>query len=108
MMQMASVTQIETLVCPGVYEETHQWTGVPLTAILSGVSVNPGATQVTIAGNGYTTNLSLQDVQSGGAFLAYMADGSLLTQDGGYPLRLVLPNVVGTNWVRWVDHLELG
>lgn len=107
LLQLPSKAELVTLICPGAFEETKEWTGVPLSAILAQASVKPTATQVSIYAGNYVTTLPLQETASQDIILAYEADGEKLTQDGGYPLRLVLPNMAGNYWVRWVDHLAL-
>jgi len=107
--QFASVTQSVILSCPGVFEETSEWTGVPVITILSAAGVKPEAMQVTIDSGNHPVTFSIQDqaITSGDIFLAFNVDGKLLPPDRGYPLRLVVPNMDGIYWVRGVNHIKV-
>ena len=104
-----STTQTGRIICPGEEDETNQWTGVPLSAILNAAGVLPGATEVVITGlDGYYTQLPLATVMDSSAFLAYQIDGQNLTWERGYPLRLILSNsFVGANMPRWISSIEV-
>jgi sulfoxide reductase catalytic subunit YedY len=51
--------------------------------------------------------LPLEDVQKDGVFLAYKVDGQVLPLEHGYPLRLVAEGQYGSNWVKWLTHIEV-
>jgi DMSO/TMAO reductase YedYZ molybdopterin-dependent catalytic subunit len=109
-LQFQSVTKTVTLTCPGVFEETSEWTGVPLRAILTVAGAKPEATQVTVMdSSGYGAPFSTQEqgITSGDIFLAYKYNGQGLPADRGYPLRLVVPGSDGTSWVKGVTHIRL-
>jgi DMSO/TMAO reductase YedYZ molybdopterin-dependent catalytic subunit len=48
---------------------------------------------------------SLQDIERRGIFLAYKVDGQMLPPETGFPLRLVVPDSIGSYWVKWVEHI---
>jgi sulfane dehydrogenase subunit SoxC len=103
-----AVTEMEPLVCPGFFEEDKEWTGVPVSTLLTEAGIKPEASQVTfIASDGYQVTLSLSDVQQNGDFLAYKADGQVLNYTDGYPLRLVAKSMDGNKWVRWLYHIKV-
>ena len=107
-LQYATVSEKVLLVCPGAFEETREWTGVPLKVLLAEVSPKPGATRIIFyAMDAYSQELSLADVQRDGVFLAYKVEGKTLPRDDGYPLRLVLKGVDGNFWVRWIIRIEV-
>jgi DMSO/TMAO reductase YedYZ molybdopterin-dependent catalytic subunit len=86
-----TVTEKLELVCLGVEDQTEEWTGVPVSALLAEADLMPGPSEVVFTGvDGYSIELPLDSVQQSEAFLAYLVDGQTLTQWRGYPLRLVL------------------
>lgn len=92
-----SVTQEAELVCPGVFEYSANWTGVPVTTLLAEAGIEPQASQVVFhSWDGYKSVLPLKEVQQEGVFIAYLINGQALKRDDGYPLRLVLKGRVAT------------
>lgn len=103
-----SVTESLLLVCPGLFETNQEWTGVPLAIILKEASLKPEAREIMfVASDGYKAYLSLPKAQEDGTFLAYKVDGKILSKDDGYPIRLVVKDLYGSNWVRWLEHIEV-
>ena len=39
--------------------------------------------------------------------LAYEVNGSVLPDDQGFPVRLVVPDRLGYKWIKWVTGIEL-
>jgi DMSO/TMAO reductase YedYZ molybdopterin-dependent catalytic subunit len=107
-MSYPSVTQNVEIVCPGTFEEWHEWTGIPLSAIFKDSGLAPGAAQVGFTGvDGYLTEVPLETLLQNNAFLAYKMDGAVLPTDRGYPFRLVVPGTIGGEWMRWVTKMEV-
>ena len=107
-MQYPTVTEVVLLICPGVFADNAQWTGVPVATILAEAGIKPQASQVTFyAADQYQVTLSLDEAQRDGVFLAHTVDGQILPKEHGYPLRLVVKGEYGSNWVKWVDHIEI-
>ncbi len=109
-LQFPSVTKTVTLTCPGVFDETSEWTGVPLISILTASGIKSEATQVNVMdSSGYAAPFSVQEqgVLSGDIFLAYKYNGQGLPADRGYPLRLVVPGREGTAWVKGVTYIRI-
>ena len=103
-----TVTEKLELVCPGVEDQTEEWTGVPVSALLAEADLTLGASEVVFTGvDGYSIELPLDSIQQSGAFLAYLVDGQTLTQWRGYPLRLVLSGSQGASWVEWIINIEV-
>jgi len=68
----------------------------------------PGASEVYLIGaDGYYQVLSLQTALASDVFLAYQMNGQPLSQDRGYPLRLINGGSEGVGWVRWVTGIEV-
>jgi DMSO/TMAO reductase YedYZ molybdopterin-dependent catalytic subunit len=102
------VTDTVLLICAGVFWDNAEWTGTPLSFILEEAGVLPGASRVQIVGGGnYRKTLSLEEATADGVFLAYEVNGETLPPDHGYPFRLVARHQYGSNWVKWVERIEV-
>ena len=103
-----STTQKVILVCPGVFETNKKWTGVPLSIILDEAGIKPQAAKIAFfAPDGYSSVISLADGYKEGTFLAYQVDGQVLSDNDGFPLRLVVKDQVGAVWVRQLERIEV-
>ena len=103
-----TVTKVVLLICPGVFEDNAEWTGVPVATLLAEAGVKPEATEVTFRDFGnYTKTLPLEVAQQEGVFLAHSVNGEVLPLEHGYPLRLVAEGRYGSDWVKWVKHIEV-
>ena len=104
----STVTRNEEIICPGVKDETDSWTGVPLATLLKEAGLEPGASEVVFtAVDGYFIELPLETVLENNVFLAYKMNGQTLSQDRGYPVRLVVGKSQGADWLRWVTKIEV-
>ncbi len=82
--------------------------GVSLDVLLEAAGPQPEARYVLAhSTTGYTTNLPLEDVLGGKAWVAWEADGKPLTSDHGGPARLVVPHLYFWKSAKWVSRLEL-
>jgi DMSO/TMAO reductase YedYZ molybdopterin-dependent catalytic subunit len=86
----------------------NRWTGVAMREILSRAKPTLDAKYVRVhAEQGYTANVPLADLDRDDVLLATHHDGEPLTQDHGYPLRLIVPHLYAWKSVKWVRGLEL-
>ena len=82
------------------------WTGVSLDTLLDGIDTT--AEYVTaFSDGGYTTNLPLDDVRDGKAWVAYEYEGEPLEPEHGGPARLLVPHLYFWKSAKWVRGLEL-
>jgi DMSO/TMAO reductase YedYZ molybdopterin-dependent catalytic subunit len=82
------------------------WTGVSVDTLLEGVVT--GADHVSVwADGGYTTNLPLEDLQDGKAWVVHTYDGEPLEPAHGGPVRLLVPHLYFWNSAKWVLGLTL-
>jgi sulfoxide reductase catalytic subunit YedY len=103
-----ATTQTVLLICPEFFVDNASWTGVPLTTLLAAAQMRAQAQELTFwTVDGYSVSISLEQAQNDGSFLAYEVDGQTLPKEHGYPLRLVLKGMYGSNWVKWVDRIEV-
>jgi DMSO/TMAO reductase YedYZ molybdopterin-dependent catalytic subunit len=56
---------------------------------------------------GYTTNLPLEDVTGGKAWIAYEYEGEPLAPEHGGPARLLVPHLYFWKSAKWVRGLEI-
>jgi DMSO/TMAO reductase YedYZ molybdopterin-dependent catalytic subunit len=82
------------------------WEGVPVDALLEDVETD--AEYVTaFCDGGYTTNLPLEDVTGGKAWIAFRYDGEELDPEHGGPARLLVPHLYFWKSAKWVRGLRL-
>ena len=82
------------------------WTGVSLDVLLEDVAT--AADHVTAwCDGGYTTNLPLEDLTGGRAWLAYQYDDQPLDPEHGGPARLLVPHLYLWKSAKWVRGLTL-
>ena len=102
------VTEVVLLICPHVFYDNAEWTGVPVADILRQAKVKPEAEKVRFKAAGdYRQSLTIEEAMSEGVFLAYEVNGQPLPLEHGYPLRLVVRGKYGSRWVKWLTHIEV-
>jgi DMSO/TMAO reductase YedYZ molybdopterin-dependent catalytic subunit len=82
------------------------WEGVSVDTLLDAVEHEAGFVMAFCDG-GYTTNLPLEDVTDGKAWVAYMYDGEPLDPEHGGPARLLVPHLYFWKSAKWVRSLDL-
>lgn len=86
----------------------NRWEGVSVREILGRIKPLPGAVAVMAhTHEGYTTNISLTDLDSDDALLAIKHDGEDLPADHGGPCRLVVPKLYFWKSPKWIRGFEL-
>ena len=84
---------------------TH-WRGVALDTLLADVETEADYAFVHSYG-GYTTNLPLEDLLDGKAWVAYEYDGEPIHPEHGGPARLLVPHLYFWKSAKWVNGIEL-
>ena len=86
-----------------------EWTGVPLSLLLTEVGVRPGVSWVIAEGadacrmeRSIPLAKAMDDI-----LLAYGQNGEALRPAQGYPLRLIIPGWEGNSNVKWLHSLKL-
>jgi DMSO/TMAO reductase YedYZ molybdopterin-dependent catalytic subunit len=82
------------------------WRGVSVDTLLAGVETSADYV-VAYCDGGYTTNLPLEDVTGGKAWVVYEYDGEALVPEHGGPARLLVPHLYFWKSAKWVRGLEL-
>ncbi len=102
--------------CVTTWSKLGTWFGgVSVDVLLdaAGLLVDSGFVMATST-TGYTTNLPLDDVRGGKAWIAWSHEGTPLTPDHGGPARLLVPHLYFWKSAKWVirltvmDHDEQG
>jgi DMSO/TMAO reductase YedYZ molybdopterin-dependent catalytic subunit len=83
-----------------------EWTGVSVDTLLADVGTSAEYISAWCDG-GYTTNLALEDVSDGKAWIAYRYDGEPLDPEHGGPARLLVPHLYFWKSAKWVRGIEL-
>jgi DMSO/TMAO reductase YedYZ molybdopterin-dependent catalytic subunit len=82
------------------------WTGVSVDTLLEGVDTEADHVSAWCDG-GYTTNLSLEDLTGGRAWVVYEFAGEPLEPEHGGPVRLLVPHLYFWKSAKWVRGLTL-
>ncbi len=82
------------------------WQGVSIDTLLSDVDTAADYAFVRSYG-GYTTNLPLEDLVDGQAWIAYRYDGEDLEPEHGGPARLLVPHLYLWKSAKWVSSINL-
>jgi DMSO/TMAO reductase YedYZ molybdopterin-dependent catalytic subunit len=83
-----------------------RWKGVSLDVLLEDVETAADFALVHSYG-GYTTNLPLEDLLDGQAWIAYRYDDDDLTPEHGGPARLLVPHLYFWKSAKWVRGIQL-
>jgi DMSO/TMAO reductase YedYZ molybdopterin-dependent catalytic subunit len=82
------------------------WTGISLDTLLDGIDTAADHLLVFSDG-GYTTNLPLEDLMGGKAWIAHTYEDEPLAPEHGGPARLLVPHLYFWKSAKWVRGLEL-
>ena len=92
-----------------------RWSGVPVTRVLERAPAPRRLARVLVSGfdqhshpsrtsiPGASWIFTVEEIERFGAFLATRMNGAPLTNDHGFPLRLVVPRWYGCACIKWVD-----
>jgi DMSO/TMAO reductase YedYZ molybdopterin-dependent catalytic subunit len=83
-----------------------RWEGVSLDTFFDAVDTAADYALVHSYG-GYTTNLPLEDLLDGQAWLAYRYEGEELAAEHGGPVRLLVPHLYFWKSAKWINGIEL-
>ncbi|GAC1342046.1 MAG: molybdopterin-dependent oxidoreductase [Candidatus Dormibacteria bacterium] len=92
--------------CVTGWTATRRWRGVPIRQLLARAGTSPDFGHVLIRStSGYHWSHDRSRVLLAGALLVTHINGEKLSDDHGYPLRLMIPGVQGQQNIKWVDGL---
>ena len=87
-----------------------KWEGISLDTLFEAAEakgVARAAHLMAVCEGGYTTNLALDDVTGGKAWIAFGYDGAPLEAEHGGPARLLVPHLYFWKSAKWVRELVL-
>jgi DMSO/TMAO reductase YedYZ molybdopterin-dependent catalytic subunit len=103
---LVSSTLVATLDCTGGWYSEQRWRGVELSRILDLAGVTGSGQSVLVESvTGYARRFSLADARE--LALATHVAGRPLSHGHGFPLRLVVPDQRGLDWVKWVGRVSV-
>ena len=82
------------------------WRGVSLDTLFEGIDTTEAYTMAHSYG-GYTTNIPLEDLLDGKAWIAFEFDGEPLHPEHGGPARLLVPHLYFWKSAKWVRGLVM-
>jgi DMSO/TMAO reductase YedYZ molybdopterin-dependent catalytic subunit len=82
------------------------WEGISIDTLLDGIGTDAEYVTAFCEG-GYTTNLPLEEVTGGKAWIALAYDGEPLDPEHGGPARLLVPHLYFWKSAKWVRGLTL-
>ena len=104
---IAELAQSEVSVvldCTGGWWSEQLWSGVRLSDLLKSTKMGEGVTRVdVISVTGHRWTFDRSDAER--AILATHVGGEALSAGHGYPLRLVVPDLRGFLWIKWVGEV---
>jgi DMSO/TMAO reductase YedYZ molybdopterin-dependent catalytic subunit len=83
-----------------------EWEGVSLDTLLEGIDTS-AEYALAFCDGGYTTNLPLEDLTGGKAWIAFGYDGEPLDPEHGGPARLLVPHLYFWKSAKWVRGIAL-
>ena len=82
--------------------------GVSVDTLLAAAGPRPSASHVmAVSVSGYTTNLPLEDVTDGKAWIVWQVDGEPLPVEHGGPVRMIVPHLYFWKSTKWVAGLQV-
>jgi DMSO/TMAO reductase YedYZ molybdopterin-dependent catalytic subunit len=82
------------------------WEGVSVDTLLDGIDTSAEHV-VQFSDGGYTTNVPLEDVTGGKAWVAFGYDGEPLEAEHGGPARMLVPHLYFWKSAKWIRGLRL-
>jgi len=93
--------------CTSGWAIETSWRGVTGAALLDACGAAGDAREVTVrSATGWTAVLPIDEAR--GCLLAWAVAGAPLPEANGAPLRLVVPDRRGLDWVKWVTEVRVG
>ena len=99
------------MICPGFFTNHGRWKGISIAELLKLSGADAGITHVSIRGPegryAKVERFPITEIVSHQVFLAYQVNGQVLPRKHGFPLRAVAEDHYGSEWVKFVHHIEV-
>src|SRR5581483_4222995 len=103
LLALATESQTATLDCTLGWASTQNWRGVSMKQLLQRAGLEEWNSVSVYAANGALVLLSKEDVAE--ALIATHVGDEPLSQEHGYPARLVLASRRGYQWIKWMNRI---
>jgi len=105
---MPKTTATVRLTCQGFFIDTATYSGVPLLHLLQLARFQDGAKGLRLNGaEGYSTFVTLREALQADNFLAYQWEEQPLPIYHGFPLRAVIPGMLGYAWAKYLVEIAV-
>lgn len=105
---MPTVKKKVLLICPGFFADYVEWEGVPVETLLEKARARRDyAEMIFTSWDGYTGRVKREEAESHLVFLALRVNGETLPAAHGFPVRLVVEDIYGGRWVKWVTEVRV-
>ena len=92
--------------CTGGWWSEQHWRGAPLLDLLASRGISADARSVTVTSvTGHSWTFGVDELRD--AILATHVGGEALSAGHGAPVRLVVPDRRGFQWIKWLDRIEV-
>ena len=111
-LKMPPVEKSVLLICPGFFAYKGRWKGVSIRHLVEKAQSSlANVTHFVVRGPAGSYERSerflVSELENDKLFLAYAVNEVELPQKHGYPLRLVAEDHYGSQWVKYVDKIEI-
>jgi sulfoxide reductase catalytic subunit YedY len=101
------VTQVSRLKCVECWSAKAEWEGFRFEEILKKVEVDPKAKYVYFkSADSYFESFSIEELQRPRVMFVLRMNGDTLSQEHGYPLRLIAPFKYGYKNIKYITQIE--
>jgi hypothetical protein len=105
---LPNTTEAASLRCVTGPSGRAYWTGVPISYIINITRPLSGSKEMVFyCADGYSTSLTLSELNRTDIMLAWGMNGVTLPSLQGYPVRLVVPEDWGYKWAKFIVHIEI-
>jgi hypothetical protein len=106
LLERGGATVVATIDCTGGWCSEQEWGGVTLGSLLDEAGASADAESVAVESvTGFTRRFSIGDARR--LVLATHVAGRPLSHGHGFPVRLVVPDQRGFDWVKWVARIQV-
>ena len=92
----------------GEYIGNAEWSGISFKTLLDQAGVKPGVKKVVFtSADGYKDSITIEKAMEPNTTLAIEMNGAPLTNDHGFPARMLIPDIYGMKNAKWLTGITL-